>query len=301
MGDDEARTSPSALADLDSDAGDAMTVPNVVHFVFGLREQREPFHLVHYVAIESCRRLLAPETIYLHYRYLPYGMYWDLARPHLELVRVDLVPEVTHGPSDDRFVPERYRYAHHADFIRLDALIERGGIYLDIDTVIVRPFPRSLYQHAFVIGREAPVHHERTGTLKPSLCNAVLMAERGAEFARAWRRQMGPALDGTWSNHSGFLAESLSRMMAEAVHVERPRSFFPYGPNCADLTTLFERLELNTDGILSVHLWAHLWWERSRTDYSAFHAGLLTDEHVRAGTTTYGVLARPFLPELDLW
>lgn len=49
-------------------------VPRTVHFVFGLAPQVEPFHLVHYVAIESCRQILTPDRILLHYKHLPYGV-----------------------------------------------------------------------------------------------------------------------------------------------------------------------------------------------------------------------------------
>src|ERR1051325_717951 len=109
-----------------------MTIPRVAHFVFGLKEQTEPFHLLHYLAIESCRQVLQPETIHLHHKHLPYGAYWDLIRPHLVLHEVDLVPEVLHAEQDDELVPAELRYAHHADFIRVDALLEHGGVYADI-------------------------------------------------------------------------------------------------------------------------------------------------------------------------
>ena len=278
-----------------------MTVPRIAHFVFGLMEQAEPFHLVHYVAIESCRRVLEPQEIYFHHKYLPYGVYWDLIRPHVTLMAVELVPEVLDAPYDDRLVPARYRYAHHADFIRLDALIEHGGVYADIDTLFVRSFPSELFGHPFVIGRESPVRDERTGEVKPSLCNALMMAEPGAVFARAWRKEMASALNGTWSNHSGFLADELSRKMPNAVHVEPSRSFARYGSDPEGISQLFERLDTDNEGVLSVHLWSHLWWEPWRRDFADVHAGVLTDEYIRHVDTTYNVLARPFVPELDLW
>lgn len=278
-----------------------MTVPNKVHFVFGLREQTEPFHLVHYLALESCRRLLMPEAIYLHHKHLPFGVYWDLIRPHLTLVDADLVPEVLDAPHDERLVPARYRYAHHADFVRLDALIEHGGIYADIDTLFVRAFPAELFDHPFVIGQEYAVRDELTGELRPSLCNALLMAEPGADFAVAWRAEMAAALNGTWSNHSCFLPHELSERMPEAVHIEPSRSFYRYRPDREDLALLLEQLDDDTDGVLSIHLWNHLWWEPWRRDYSDVHGGRLTAEQVRAGATTYAALARRFVPELDLW
>jgi len=40
-------------------------ISNIVHFVFGLREQWEPFHLMYYLAIESARQVLKPELFSL--------------------------------------------------------------------------------------------------------------------------------------------------------------------------------------------------------------------------------------------
>ncbi len=278
-----------------------MAIPHIAHFVFGLAPQLDALHPLQYVALESCRRVLQPEEIYFHYKHLPYGLYWDLIRPHLTLVEVDLVPEVLGATYNDRLVPPAYRYAHHADFVRLDALITHGGVYADIDTIFVNPFPADLFNHPFVIGREPPVRDERTRRVKSSLCNALMMAEPRSTFAQVWRDRMASELNGTWSNHSGFLADSLSRSMPDAVHVEPPRSFARYGSNRDGIATLFEQLDDDREGVLSIHLWSHLWWDRHRRDFSDFHAGRLTEEHIRRVDTTYNVLARAFLPEVDLW
>src|SRR5439155_4707210 len=168
----------------------------------------------------------------------------------------------------------------HADFIRLDALIELGGVYADIDTLFLRPFPAELFDNSFVIGREDPVRDEHTALSRPSLCNALLMAEPGASFAMAWRAEMADALNGTWSNHSGFLAEALTRRMPDTVHVEPSRSFFPFGSDREGIASILER-RASTEGALSIHLWSHLWWDARRRDYSDVHGGLITEDHVR--------------------
>jgi len=269
--------------------------------VFGLRPQTEPFHLVHYLAIESCRRVLAPERIYLHYKWLPYGVYWDLIRPALTLVEADETPEVLAAPYGDS-VPERYRYAHHADFVRLQALIEYGGIYADIDSLFLRPFPAELFDEPFVIGAEDAVRDERTDQVKPSLCNALMISEPGSRFARTWLSRMVGALNGTWSNHSGFLSRAVADELPEAVRVEPPQTFFPVPLSVVGLRSLLEDdggIEL--DGALSLHLWAHTWWYADRLDFSPVHAGLLTAEHIATVDTTYNRLARPYLPDVELW
>jgi hypothetical protein len=276
------------------------TVPRIGHFVFGLTPQTEPFHLVHYLAIESCRRVLEPERILLHHKWLPYGVYWDLIRPSLTLVEVDEAPEVLAADYDDHLVPERYRYAHHADFVRLDALIEHGGIYADIDTLFIRPLPDEFYEEEFVIGEEDSVPDEQTGEQRPSLCNAVLMSAPGARFARTWRARMSGALNGTWSNHSGFLARHLADEMPDAVRVVPQAMFFPASFAAEGLRALLEEGDLDTSRAISIHLWAHLWWAPDRRDFSAVHAGQLTADYIRSVDTTYNCLARPFIPEVDL-
>jgi Glycosyltransferase sugar-binding region containing DXD motif len=276
-----------------------VAIPNIAHFVWGLKPEPEPLHLVHYLCIESCRRIQRPERIILHCRDRPHGPYWDLLEPHVEIAPAELVPEVTAAPHDERLVPAAYRYAHHADFVRLDALIETGGIYADIDTLFVRPFPPEFFAARFVIGREDDVRDERSGVFRPSVCNALLLSEPRSLFAVMWRRTAAAAMNGTWSNHSTFLPHELSQKLPDAVRVEPRRSFYEYGASSDGLARLLERLERDTEGVYTIHLWAHLWWEAGRRDFSDVHAGLLDEDFIRRVDTTYNVLARAFLPGPD--
>ena len=188
-----------------------LAIPNIAHFVWGLKPEPEPFHLVHYLCIESCRRIQAPERIVMHCRNPPSGPYWELLEPHVTLEPAELVPEVTAVTYDPRLVPPNYVYAHHADFVRLDALIETGGIYADIDTLFVQRFPAEFLAEKFVLGREDDVRDEVTGVVHPSLCNALLLSEPHSLFAVTWRRTVADALNGTWSNHSTLLPYELAR------------------------------------------------------------------------------------------
>ncbi len=275
-------------------------IPKVVHFVFGLEEQREPFHFVHYLSIESCRRELAPDEIYFHHMHLPWGPWWDRVEPHVILQETGLAAEVLAADYSGGAVPAPYRYAHHADFIRLDALIEHGGIYADIDTVFVRPFRPDLFDRPFVIGAEPPVRDEQTGESRPSLCNALLMAERGSTFARTWREQMAGALNGTWSNHSGFLSKALTEQMPDEVHVEPEVTFFSFSSDPSGLHRLFEERHPVPQGALSLHLWAHLWWARGRRDFSMANSGWCTPTAIRRARTTFADLARPYLADTSV-
>jgi hypothetical protein len=278
---------PTALAD---------RVPRLAHFVFGLRPQDEPFHLVHYLAIRSCLEVVRPDEVFVHCHELPYGIYWDLIRPHVTLHRVTRAAEV--DAVDYHPTVRPYVYAHHADFVRLDVLAEWGGLYADIDTLFLAPPPDACWTAAATLGLEADVVDERTGRRRPSASNALLLAEPGARFVREWRSQMVDALDGSWSAHSCFLGHDLARAMADHVHVEPQRTFHAFAPTPDGLRALLETGVDDVAGISSVHLMAHLWWDDARRDFSRLHAQAIDPRWIETTDSTYAVAARRFLPDL---
>lgn len=276
-----------------------MSIPREFHFIFGLKPQNEPFHLAHYLCLASCLEVNRPDRLTLYYHYEPYGRYWDMIKQRIVLERVDLVPEVSDFRYEDAIIGRKYRYAHHSDFVRVEKLIERGGIYADIDTLFVSPVPDALYAQPVVMGREAPVFDEKLRCERPSVCNAFIMAERGAPFLVELRARMASALDGSWSAHSCFLIQKLADERRDGIRLEGQRSFYRFMWTREDLQLLFEGQETDLDGVYSIHLWGHLWWERKRRDFSSFNAGKLTERQVRKLDTTYNLIARRFLPPVE--
>lgn len=274
-------------------------IPNQFHFIFGLRRQTEPFHLVHYLCLESCLQVNQPEKIYFYYHYQPYGYYWELIKDKLQTIQVPLVPYVSKFKYRDRFI-NQFRYAHHSDFIRLEKLIQHGGIYADMDTLFVKKLPSRLFDKPFVLGREPDIFDPNTKRSTPSICNAFIMSPAGAQFGIKWLRQMGESFDGTWSSHSTLLPHQLSEQFPELIHIEPINTFYKFPANRTGIADLFENLVLDVNEAASIHLWAHLWWSKLRMDFSTFHAGMITEDYVRNSDTTYAVLARKFLPKIKI-
>ncbi|MCA9515383.1 MAG: hypothetical protein KC635_10600 [Myxococcales bacterium] len=260
-------------------------VPRHLHVVFGLRPQTEPFHLVYYLAVRSALALNRFDRATMWVHHTPFGPWWDRLRPELDVARVDLVPAVLRARYPDADV-RRYDYAHHADFVRLAALVEHGGVYVDIDTICAAPYEARLFEHPMVLGEELP----------GALCNAVIFAEPGAELARRWLDGMAGALDGSWSGHSNGLATALAAADPELVHVEPARAFYRHGYDRAGIRALMTGDDPDRRGVMSLHLWNHLWWARGRVASTTLHGGLLTEDFIRAVDTTYTRLARPHLP-----
>jgi len=267
-------------------------IPRIAHFVYGLDPREEPFHLVHYLALASCLRHVAPEEIHVHCDRLPYGFYWDLIRPHVRLERVrpvTLVGEFDYDPFTARFA-----YAHHADFIRLDVLSRFGGLYADIDTLFLAPIPDRCWEAPAVIGCEAAAVVD--GRTLPSLSNALVMSVPGGEFVERWRERSADTFDGSWSAHSCLLAHAIARERPDSVLVEPRRSFHAFEPTTAGLRRLLVDPPGELSGIVSAHLMAHLWWEDWRDDFLDVHANMIDERWVREAEATYAVAARPLLP-----
>ena len=271
-------------------------IPNIFHFVYGLRKQTERFPLAHYLCLASCWEVNRPERIYFYYHHTPHGRYWDAILPYLTLERVPLKSSIERFQYQDPAI-KALRYAHHSDFIRLEKLLERGGVYADMDTLFLRIIPPELFTQSFVIGREGLIQNPKTGLSQESLCNAFLMAEPGAEFASLWLDRMQDEFDGSWSNHSTLLPNRIAAAHPELVHIEPPQTFYSILPTRSGIADLFEAQIAIPDQAVSIHLWEHLWWSVKRSDFSYFHGGLLTEDYVREAASTYAKAARGFLPQ----
>jgi len=88
-------------------------------------------------------------------------------------------------------------------------LLEHGGIYLDIDTFILRPFAdHSLLSYDTVMGMEAPPlslfrNLEPNDEMTPKgLCNAIIIARKGAAFIERWLESYDDFRESQWTEHS---------------------------------------------------------------------------------------------------
>lgn len=148
-------------------------IPQVVHFIFGLQEQTHDFSLAHYLAVYSASKVLKPEKIIFSYIFEPTGYYWSLTKNLVELRKYQNIRRKWGNK-------EILKYEHLADSLRLEILYEEGGIYLDIDTISVRPID-DLLSYSGVLGTEKSMIAEKTG-----ICNAVMMFTPRHPFLKRW-------------------------------------------------------------------------------------------------------------------
>ena len=270
-------------------------IPANYHFIFGLKPQTEPFHLAWYLCLRSCIEVNNPDRVFFYYHNEPYGPLWDRIKPELEMVHVDEVGFITESVAykqneEGRYIQEmQLQYAHQADFIRLSALLEHGGVYADRDTLFVKHFPPEFFSKRCVMGSETASQERET------LCNALILAEPGSVFIERWLARMYEVFDGSWSRHSCLEPALLSKEFPDAIDVVDREYFFHYSYDTEGLVSLLGKVDNPGEKVCSIHMWSHLWWDPMRTDFISFHNGMLTEDFIRKVDTTYNLIARKYL------
>jgi hypothetical protein len=261
-------------------------IPNIVHFIFFNEPPRpQPFALYHFLAIESALRWLRPSSLRFYTSNAPYGPFWERLQGRIEVVHVERPIQVFGRPLG--------HYAHQADVTRLDVLIEYGGIYLDLDTIVRRSFA-PLLNHRAVMG----LQKNPDGSC--GLCNAVILSEARHPFLLEWRQTYqtfrSSGMDEFWDEHSVRIPLELAgvgpfgdrRQQRSDIEILPAEGFFEPSYWPYDLKRLFERVE-HFENSFAHHLWASFSADR--------YLDRLTPDIIRSVDTTYNLLARPLLPD----
>ena len=99
--------------------------------------------------------------------------------------------------------PKEDDYAHKSDIIRLYGLLDHGGIYLDIDVIILSSFD-NLLNNSFTMGRQ---NNENI----THLCNAIIISSKSSIFLNKWYELYVNVDFSCWPCHSVYLPGLLSK------------------------------------------------------------------------------------------
>jgi hypothetical protein len=249
-----------------------MKIPDIFHFCFGLQGDfgGKPFSLIHYLALRSAYEVNRPQKIFLYYKYEPSGPWWEKSRGLMEEVKIE--------PPKSIFGNPLRNFSHQSDVLRLQLLLEHGGIYLDMDVICLKPL-KPLFDYDCVLGKQSD----------EGLCNAVILAAKGSEFLERWLKTYvdfvsqdvkGPL----WAEHSVRRPFKLARERPELVHLESDKSFF--WPTYHNPDVFWSNADLDFSKSYCVHLWEQLWWE----DYLK----KITPEYLKIVNNNFTKICRPF-------
>lgn len=241
-------------------------IPDTVHFVY-LAFPGHPFSFLNYIAVLSASHVLKPSQVNIHVAGTPTGHWWEAATRLAVLRSISSIP--THVGSK----PIK-KAAHLADAIRMEILLKEGGIYLDLDTISVRPVDE-LRGHEMVMGKEN----------ENALCNAIIMAKPDSTFLKTWWARYEEAFNPHgWAEASVELPMQLYRENVGAIAVLPHTAFF--WPSWTQTSLIFTGATPPSSDLYILH-----WWNTVARPLIKD----ITPEWIADSQCMYAQLCRPFL------
>lgn len=221
----------------------------------------------------SAYEILKPDKIILHCKKKPSGKWWD---EMFRIVPIDIdifdEPVVIFGQPI-------FEKAHRADVARLQILKKYGGIYLDMDVVVLKSFD-DLRIHDCVLGVE-------TGPHKPTfnVTNAgVILAKPDSTFLDMWYEGYRHYNGKCWLCNSGYMPNRIRKKHPNLVHIE-PKIWHDTGLN------IFKK-HINLTGIYAYHMWVY--FGMYHHPVPGLNFANLKPENIYKLNNTFGDLIRRF-------
>ncbi|KAK2591054.1 hypothetical protein QQS21_011250 [Conoideocrella luteorostrata] len=169
----------------------------------------------------AARHYFQPTTIYLHtnaqdgvLRQAKAGLNGLWSKLILEMPGVQVRKAV--APSHARNGQNITIVEHKSDFVRVEAVLKYGGVYMDFDAHPLRDV-RVLRHAGFqgIVGRQ----------LGGEVMSGTFMSTKGSKMMQRWAEDMHQVYDGGWTTHSNAVinrvAEKLVAEPGEALIMER--------------------------------------------------------------------------------
>ena len=289
-----------------------------VHFVYGLEAHSlaTNFTLLSYLAILSAHRFHQPSvTIHLHHHYRLTGHWFDSLHSQLG------ASLALHEVDDVQFVFDQpvHHYAHKADIVRLRALQQYGGVYLDADVITVRPL-HPLLPYSAVLAEEpiGPGLLNYATTLLvdgyggaaerlrgvDGLANAVILAHANSPFVASWYARYSSFNSSRWDYHSCKLPLLMAseRPPSVASDLLTLSAYAFYHPQYDALAHFFHSADADLSRNFGVHF-AHLHRRLGQADFEHNVGGVNSVEEglERNKDNNFGRVMRAVLHGEALW
>ncbi|XP_005101096.1 uncharacterized protein LOC101852251 [Aplysia californica] len=186
-------------------------LPKTVFFVvFG----GYTFRFLDYVTTVAAKKFIKPKAIYFVGDKPPLGSWWNQALKDVEGVRFvyrERPPNIS-----GRRVLNQFLY-HFSDLVRLQVLYLNGGIYLDMDMIVLRDLD-PLLEHKVTLGI---LDNE------PRVGNAFIMASAGSDFILEWYENYTDYKNTNRFWNSLKIPGKIWLKNASRVHMESERLYHP--------------------------------------------------------------------------
>lgn len=109
-------------------------IPKVLHYTFGLKKNSEYFPSEYYISIILTKLFTNIKNINIWYVNEPLGEYWLKIKQICKCNKIDMPLYIIDSFGYEKFISN---YKLRNIVLKLNILTKYGGVYLDLDTIIV--------------------------------------------------------------------------------------------------------------------------------------------------------------------
>lgn len=241
-------------------------IPNIIHFInLGPRT----LSMLHFISIYSAHLINKPDKIYVYcdQEHSNNDIYWDiLVKKNIITAEIVANTEYHKGIYLDS-------YQYRADVLRLEKLVERGGIYMDLDILSLKPLTPYLNNCELVMGIESSKEPDAINLDEVnSITNAVIMAKPDNAFLKDWYDQLADNLfDKPWAYHAVALPKEILQNNKDKYDILiLPRKIimpFDFRETYFLDDNCFQYSEKIKDAC-TVHMWETIWNMDNRLNFT---------------------------------
>ena len=232
-------------------------IPNIIHMMWFTGPKSRDFGFLNYLAVKIAAQVQKPDHYYFYYNAEPTNnQHWEAIKPYVTMVQIDPPTEIG-GVSLD--YPQ-----YQSDVVRLQKLLEHGGIYLDTDILLLKPLT-PLMGNACVLGADRYID-DQVGlrTTDPdkiaSVANGVILAEKGNPFIGQWLEAIPKAIKPSiWANHAVVLPFQMWLKDPSLFSLKDVETFIPFGFMDKFIFNNDESNLARLEGSYSIHMWETIW------------------------------------------
>jgi hypothetical protein len=213
------------------------------------------FSYINYLAVKTAASVQKPDAIFLYCNKEPENNpHWEMAKQYVQLVHIQ-------PPEEFEGVPLHSWPQYQADVIRLQKLYELGGIYLDTDSILLRPLD-DLMDHDVVLSGAVKGFTPEVREGVDSISAGVMLSKPKAKFFEIWLSRLADGLrKDLWAWHAVNLPAVIAQERPELLHLLPQQAFTPF--DFLDTWVWEERgvdaLMARFDRPYAAHMWDSVW------------------------------------------
>ena len=184
--------------------------PNIAHYTWPLWPKHTDMDFTFYISILSVLYVGKVDVVYIHGE-APTGPYWERLQPS------DKIKVVYRNTSTSVYMQTVKGKAHISDIWRLDALLKYGGLYMDMDAILVKPI--DIHQRAYQAYGSfvwQTIFRARRITIQ----NGVMLGKPGATFWKEYQKSQKVFNDSRWLWNSCEVPYWVMERFPDSIHID---------------------------------------------------------------------------------